>query len=315
VVDPLASALPAAAVPYLRGAAAVFTDGSPVLGVEPAPPPDELAALAGVSRVVLLTGDPDGVAAAALSGAPVLELPAGAGLLAAAAVMDRLRGPGGCPWDAEQTHSSLRPYLVEETYELLDAIEAGDRAALREELGDVLLQVLFHARIAAEDRKAPFDIDDVACGLASKLISRHPHVFARSEHVASAAAQERRWEELKRDEKQRSSAVDGVAFGQPALALAGKLAVRAVRAGLPVDLLPDGDATGEVLFAVAALAKLAGEDPEGELRAVARRFAAAVRHAEDAARAAGLDPSTLDAAGWRRFFSACPQFQTGVSAV
>jgi XTP/dITP diphosphohydrolase len=302
----LGDVVPVAAVPYLRAAVAVFTDDPALVGsgVELTPSADKLTRMAQSESIVLLTRDPGGSAAAALAGASLVaaEPPRGAGLLEAAAVMDRLRSPGGCPWDAQQTHASLRPYLVEETYELLDAIESGDINALREELGDVLLQVLFHARIAAEHPSAAFDIDDVARGLAQKLINRHPHVFARSERVASAAAQELRWEELKRDEKQRSSIVDGVAFGQPALALAAKLAARAVRGAVPVDLLPDGDSAGEVLFAVAALAKLAGEDPEGELRAVARRFASAVRAAEDSARAAGLDPSTLDAAGWRAHF-------------
>src|SRR5205807_6093040 len=99
-------------------------------------------------------------------------------LVDAVAVMNRLRSPGGCPWDAEQTHDSLRQYLIEETYELLEAIEDGDRALLREELGDVLLQVLFHARIAAEDAVDPFGVDEVAADLVGKLVGRHPHVFA-----------------------------------------------------------------------------------------------------------------------------------------
>ena len=103
--------------------------------------------------------------------------PAGSALLDLVAVMDRLRSPGGCPWDAEQTHASLLPYLVEETYEAVEAIEAGDRAHMAEELGDVLLQVVFHARVAQEDAQAPFDIDDVAAGIADKLRRRHPHVF------------------------------------------------------------------------------------------------------------------------------------------
>src|SRR5919198_2822751 len=121
--------------------------------------------------------------------------PPGAGLLDAAAVMDRLRSPGGCPWDAEQTHESLRQYLVEECFELLEAIEEGDRAALREELGDVLLQVLFHARVAAEDAADPFDVDEVADALVDKLVGRHPHVFAGGDPaVRDARSQERRWE-------------------------------------------------------------------------------------------------------------------------
>src|SRR5919198_4050849 len=128
--------------------------------------------------------------------------PPGAGLLDAAAVMDRLRSPGGCPWDAEQTHESLRQYLVEECYELLEAIEDGDRAALREELGDVLLQVLFHSRVAQESPDDPFSIDDVAAELVAKLVGRHPHVFAGGDPaVRDARSQENRWEQLKQQEK------------------------------------------------------------------------------------------------------------------
>jgi XTP/dITP diphosphohydrolase len=221
--------------------------------------------------------------------------PQGAALLDAVAVMDRLRSPGGCPWDAEQTHESLRRYLVEECYELLDAIEDGDRAALREELGDVLLQVLFHARIAQESADAPFSIDDVAAELVTKLVGRHPHVFAGGDPaVRDAHTQEHRWEQLKQQEKKRESSVDGVAMGQPALALAAKLVQRTRRAGLPPDLLPDTP-----LFAAAYRA---GDDPEVQLRGEARQFAAAVRAAEQAARAEGVDPAGMDAADWRRFW-------------
>ncbi|MBW0119185.1 MazG family protein [Pseudonocardia sp. KRD-169] len=220
--------------------------------------------------------------------------------------MDRLRSPGGCPWDAEQTHESLLQYLVEECYELYQAIEDGDRVAVREELGDVLLQVLFHARVAAEGPD-PFTIDDVAADLVAKLVGRHPHVFAPSgidtaETVDTAVKQEHRWEELKRAEKQRESSVDGVATAQPAVALAAKLTSRTSRAGLPVDLLPSGSGIGEQLFALAARAKLAGIDPEAELRTTARGFEADVRAAETAARDAGLDPHSLDEQAWHRFW-------------
>src|SRR6185436_19153585 len=227
-------------------------------------------------------------------------------LLDAVAVMDRLRSPGGCPWDAEQTHESLLPYLVEECYELYQAIDVGDGAATREELGDVLLQVLFHARVAAEAEgtAGPFDIDDVAADLVAKLVGRHPHVFAGSdiraqERIDTAERQAHRWEELKRSEKQRDSSVDGVPHGQPAVALVAKLVSRTARAGLPADLLPDGPGLGERLFADAARAKLAGDDPEAALRTAARRFADDVRAAERAARGAGLDPHALDADAWR----------------
>jgi XTP/dITP diphosphohydrolase len=218
--------------------------------------------------------------------------------------MDRLRSPGGCPWDAEQTHESLLQYLIEECYELYQAIEDGDRVAIREELGDVLLQVLFHARVAEEAGVLPFTIDDVAADLVAKLVGRHPHVFAGSERIDTAERQERRWEELKRAEKQRESSVDGVPLGQPAVALAAKLTSRTARAHLPADLLPAGASVGEQLFALAAKAKLAGVDPEAELRTAARRFADQVRAAERAAVADGADPHALDAAGWRRYWPA-----------
>ncbi|HEV7646776.1 MAG TPA: MazG family protein [Actinophytocola sp.] len=291
--------LPAAAVPLLRSDRAVYATPGVALGLPPVP-----AVVTG--PVVLVTDDLTDPAAAALvaSGATVLaERPAGAALLDAVAVMDRLRSPGGCPWDAEQTHDSLRKYLVEECYELLEAIEDGDRAALREELGDVLLQVLFHARVAEEDPGEPFSIDDVADALVTKLVGRHPHVFAGGDPaVRDSSTQQVRWEELKQQEKRRESSVDGVATGQPALALAAKLVQRTARAGLPRDLLPRGTSTGARLFEVAASAKLAGTDPEEELRAVARRFADDVRTAEKAARAEGADPATMDADAWRRYW-------------
>jgi XTP/dITP diphosphohydrolase len=292
--------LPAAAVPALRAAERVLADATV---------PDEVVAATGAVRAdgwgadgaaeVLLTTDPSRA-----DGAAVIGPPAGAALLEAVAVMDRLRSPGGCPWDAEQTHESLLQYLVEECYELYQAIEDGDRDAIREELGDVLLQVLFHARVAAEHDARPFTIDDVAGDLVAKLVGRHPHVFAGTEQIDTAERQERRWEELKRAEKQRESSVDGVPLGQPAVALAAKLTSRTARAHLPADLLPDGAGVGEQLFALAAKAKLAGVDPEAELRSAARRFADRVRAAEQAAVADGADPHALDAAGWRRYWPA-----------
>jgi XTP/dITP diphosphohydrolase len=224
-------------------------------------------------------------------------------LLEAVAVMNRLRSPGGCPWDAEQTHESLRKYLIEECFELIEAIEDGDRAAMREELGDVLLQVLFHARVAQEDPADPFGIDEVAETLVTKLVSRHPHVFAGGDpEVRDSSTQQKRWEELKQDEKKRESSIDGVALGQPALALAAKLAQRTGRAGFPAELLPSGDGVAEQIFTLAASARLAGEDPEGEVRAVARKFAEDVRTAERAARDAGVDPATMANADWQRFW-------------
>ena len=287
--------VPSAAVPLLRAAAAVYTTTD-------APPAAMLAEEALSGSIVLLTADLDDPAATALlaRGASVIrqEPVYGGGLLDAVAVMDRLRSPGGCPWDAEQTHESLRQYLIEECYELLEAIEDGDRAALQEELGDVLLQVLFHSRVAQESPEAPFSIDDVAAELVAKLVGRHPHVFAGGDPaVRDARTQEHRWEQLKQQEKKRESSVDGVAMGQPALALAAKLVQRTARAGLPPDLLP-----GSPLFAAAAQAKLSGDDPEGRLRAEARQFAADVRAAEQAARSAGVNPAGMDESDWRRFW-------------
>ena len=203
-----------------------------------------------------------------------IESTDGSALLRAVEVMDRLRSAGGCPWDAEQTHDSLRRYLVEECYELLDAIEQQDDHAIREELGDVLLQVLFHARIAAERTPADggFDIEDVAAGLVEKLIRRHPHVFDGAAPITSAADQQLRWDQLKKAERGRSSVLAGVALGQPAVALAAKLGARAAKSGLQLDL-PAGDSVGEQLFRLAFQAGGRGEDPELELRAVARQFA------------------------------------------
>jgi XTP/dITP diphosphohydrolase len=157
----------------------------------------------------------------------------GARLLDAVAVMDRLRSPGGCPWDAEQTHTTLTPYLVEEAYEAVESLESGDREHMAEELGDVLLQVLFHARVALEDEDDPFDIDDVAATLVAKLVRRHPHVFARTEGSAStAAAVEASWEQLKAAEKpDREHVLDGIPAGMPELARAAKVASRLDRAG------------------------------------------------------------------------------------
>jgi XTP/dITP diphosphohydrolase len=191
-------------------------------------------------------------------------------LLRAAEVMDRLRSPGGCPWDAAQTHESLAKYLLEETYETLEAIETGDMALLREELGDLLLQVLFHARLAEELPEAQrFSIDDVASDLVDKLVHRHPHVFADTD-VSGADEVNENWERLKAAEKGRASVVDGVPMGQPALALAAKLVARAERAG--VDPPVEDDGIGERLLAVVRDAVAAGVDPELALRQTARAY-------------------------------------------
>ena len=205
---------------------------------------------------------------------------AGSQLQRAVEVMDRLRSPGGCPWDAAQTHESLTRYLLEETYEVLEAIETGDSALLREELGDLLLQVLFHARIAQELTTGDaFGIEDIARDLADKLVRRHPHVFAGGESGDAETLNET-WERQKVEEKGRTSAVDGVPLAQPALALAAKLVSRADRAGL-TEIRPDvDDEIGARLFAAVRDAVRAGVDPEAALRRTARAYVSAIHGAE-----------------------------------
>ncbi|WP_326597168.1 nucleoside triphosphate pyrophosphohydrolase [Streptomyces sp. NBC_01803] len=249
---------------------------------------------AGGRLVVVLTsaeGEPrltDGLAALAGSGRattlPELELLPGsydlpgARLLDLVQVMDRIRAV--CPWASTQTSEDLAPYGVEEMYELIEAIEAGDRAELREELGDVLLQVVFHARIAAEDTEEPFDIDDVAGGIVAKLIHRHPHVFG-DERAETADDVKALWLRAKAAEKGRTSVTDGIPLGQPGLALAAKLSARARTAGVDVPLppAPAGD-FGYRLLALATEAEAAGTDPETALRTAARAYRDAIRAAE-----------------------------------
>ena len=209
------------------------------------------------------------------------DLP-GAHLLDLVVVMDRLRAQ--CPWDAQQTHLTLVPHLLEEPYEALEALESGDMEAFAEELGDVLLQVVFHARIADS-----FGIDDVADGIVEKLVRRHPHVFGTVQ-VADAEEVKRNWDAIKKQERAERavvpdsgkvvpSALDGVPFGQPALALSAQLQRRAERGGVPESLVQlDGDAgLGAELFRLVASARAAGLDPELELRAAARRYDERVR--------------------------------------
>jgi XTP/dITP diphosphohydrolase len=204
-------------------------------------------------------------------------------LVRAVTVMDQLRSPGGCPWDAAQTHESLARYLLEETYETLEAIEAGDPLLLREELGDLLLQVLFHARLAEElPPEQRFSIDDVASDLVDKLVRRHPHVFADAT-ASTAADVEQNWEQLKAKEKKRDSVTDGIPAAQPALAYSAALVERAGRAGLNVEA-PSVDEFGARLFALVREAVAAGVDPETELRRTAGAYRVAIRQAEAAAR-------------------------------
>lgn len=257
----------------------VGADGDPALADALAQAVSAAAAQGPVPEIELLPGSWD--------------LP-GARLLDVVAVMDRLRSAGGCPWDTQQTHASLVRYLLEEAYETVEAIETGDLLGLREELGDLLLQVVFHARIGEEHAEDPWSVDDVAAGIVDKLVSRHPHVFG-DVHAPTAEHVEANWETLKAAEKSRTSAVEGVPLAQPALALAAKLVGRASRAGLDVPVaapvvqatvaptvseILDEQEVGELLLAVAALAQRSGIDPETALRAAARRYAARVRAAE-----------------------------------
>lgn len=232
----------------------------------------------------------DGLARLAGSGResmPALELLPGsydlpgARLLDLVQVMDRIRL--SCPWTGIRTHEDLAKYGLEEMYELLEAIETGDREALREELGDVLLQVVFHARIAQDDPDEPFSVDDVAGGIVDKLIHRHPHVFG-DESAETPEDVHEHWTRTKAAEKGRESVTEGVPLGQPALALAAKLASRVRSEGLAVDL-PAGEGIGYELLALAARAEEAGTDPETALRAAARTYRDAILEAEAAARA------------------------------
>jgi XTP/dITP diphosphohydrolase len=202
-------------------------------------------------------------------------------------VMDTLRSPGGCPWDAEQTHESLLKYLLEESYEFIEAVEENDRTAMREELGDVLLQVYFHARMAEDDLTDPFSIDEVATAVAEKLIRRHPHVFGDTKVSGSEEVLEN-WEAIKAAEKGRTSATDGVPLGQPALALASKLIYRAEKFGhqiaidRPVAIDPHltEDQLGDLLLGIIDQATKAGLDPEAALRAANKRFIGQIKALE-----------------------------------
>lgn len=275
-------------LPYLREAGITVDEAAPTA--------EELidACAGGHTVVVVATGEgeptlTDGLARLAGSGRvsmPDLELlPAsydlpGARLLDLVQVMDRIRTE--CPWSSQQTHKGLAKYGIEEAYELVEAIEDGDREELREELGDVLLQVVFHARIAEEggdeDGAAPFSIDDVAGGIVTKLIHRHPHVFG-DETATTPEEVKEHWLRTKAVEKQRESVTEGIPLGQPGLALAAKLASRVRTAGMEVPL-PSGEGIGYELLAMAVRAEAAGVDPEAALRVAARAYRDAVRAAE-----------------------------------
>jgi XTP/dITP diphosphohydrolase len=202
--------------------------------------------------------------------------PPGARLLDAVAVMDRLASPGGDPWKRAQNHRTLAPYMLEEAYEAYDAILADDMPALREELGDVLLQIVLHSRLAEElPSGESWTIDDVAGGLVEKMVRRNPHVFA-GENVSDIEEITQNWERIKKAEKSRESVLDGIALSQPALALAAKILQRASRGGFPVRL-PAGDDLGSVLLRLVAESDA---DAEGALRRAALEYADDVRAAE-----------------------------------
>jgi XTP/dITP diphosphohydrolase len=288
--------------------------------------PDEVAAtVRGSLPATLIASDGDEAIVGALAAGGEVETvvgsedPPGARLLDAVRVMDRLRSPGGCPWDAEQTHASLAKYLLEEAYETIELIESGQLAELAEEIGDVLLQVLFHSRLASERTDGTgWDVDDVAAGLVEKLVRRHPHVFG-DVAVDGSAAVVANWDVLKAQEKGRTSVTEGVPLAQPALALAEKLLARAGRAGLPEWLADEAlhavdpvtalqrlltaapaaiardadDAAidraadayiGRVLLLTVALARRVGVNPETALRASSRQLRERILAAEAAGR-------------------------------
>jgi len=254
----------------------------------------------------------------ALSGEPQVEVvmgrsAPGARLLELVRVMARLRGPDGCPWDAEQTHETLVKYLLDETYELLEAIEAGTPDDIAEELGDLLLQVVFHAQMAAD--AGTFDVDDVAGRLVTKLIGRHPHVFGDVE-VEGASEVVANWEVIKDHEKGRTSVLDGVPEALPALAYAHKLQKRAAKAGFDyedasgaaakiqeelseVASAPPGEIEeeiGDLIFATVEYARHLGVDAETALRKGARKFRDRLARLERSAREKGVKLKGLSVA-------------------
>jgi len=212
------------------------------------------------------------------------------------AVLEQLRAPGGCAWDAEQTHESLVRYLVEESYELIDAIESGNRDGLIEELGDVLYQVIFHSDIAAHTPGEEFTLEDVAAHMTAKMVGRHPHVYgqladelAANEITDTASDVNARWDEIKKVEKpSRTSVLDGVPQGMPALALADKLLGKAEKLGMPTPISPtlatDGAESelelGDQLLGIVAVAREKGLDPERALRAALRGLQEQMRERE-----------------------------------
>jgi MazG family protein len=244
------------------------------------------------------------------------------------AIMARLRAPGGCPWDREQTFASIAPYTIEEAYEVAAAIESGDMQHLREELGDLLLQVVFHAQMANE--AGHFDFDAVAAGISSKLIRRHPHVFAAEGTVPrSPDEQTRVWEAIKAEERlgaapSSASHLDGVPQALPALMRAGKLSRRAARVGFDFEVAAQAadkvaeelaevraaeasevfEEVGDLLFAVANLARKLDVDPEAALRAANAIFERRFRGMEALAAKSGTALEQLDLDAQERLWQA-----------
>ena len=278
----------------LLGGDVQYTEELPAAAYESLP--SARSVLTGEQAPVLLSSDPEHprVAARIAAGEQVIAAPPampGERLVDAVDIMDRLRTAG--PWESAQTHDSLRRYLLEETYELFDAVDAGNPDEIRDELGDVLLQVLFHARIAQESTDRGFAIDDVSDALVRKLINRVPAVLAGE--PITLEDQLAQWEHrkaLERATQTQRSCVDGIPTGQPALALAQKVIARARANGLPPDLIPEG---------LRAVTIDPDHDAENDLRSAALKFMDAVRAAERAmaaTRTAGETDATAER--WRR---------------
>jgi tetrapyrrole methylase family protein/MazG family protein len=227
-------------------------------------------------------------------------------------IAERLRAPDGCPWDRQQTHASLRPHLLEEAYEALEALDSGDLDRLRDELGDLLLQIALHAQISFEE--GAFDMSDVARAIGEKLVRRHPHVFAGTEIQGDLLAQ---WERIKREERTGKGATESITSGVPkdlpALFAAERLQERAARVGidppridLPLDV-DDEAFLGELLFDLVAAAREKGFDAESALREANERFVRRVAIVEDQAHKEGKALESYSADEMRALWSATAQ--------
>ena len=265
-----------------------------------------------LDRALLLKHYPADVIDAAQSVEGFLILPARdpyadlASLGTIARIAERLRAPGGCPWDREQTHASLRPHLLEEAYEALEALDRGDLETLRDELGDLLFQIAIHAQLASE--AGAFDLGDVSRSIGEKLVRRHPHVFAGTSLEGKDLLVQ--WEQIKRDEKSRTSILDGVPRSLPALFAAERLQERAARVklrppriDLPLDI-DDPEFLGELLFDLVAEARERGFDAETALREANERFASHVGRVEQRAKAAGRELESYTDAELRAMWEA-----------